>query len=192
MLHDLHSVPIPGEHFGKPRQLRNNGRLRGEALLLSEHLRPNKAELVPVLLGTRSYPTSASGSHRKKLHWIESSVRKKVGKLKLIDQARRLGQFASVGEAVIERFVGSARNDRRTRQNDGSTFLQGKSTLAPMKSHTLIRTNVIITTVIGALLAAGFVHAQVNVEADCRAKGSTDIAAERGGRRRCGRRPDEW
>jgi beta-lactamase class C len=33
-----------------------------------------------------------------------------------------------------------------------------------MKSHTLIRTNVIITTVMGALLAAGFVQAQVNVE----------------------------
>jgi beta-lactamase class C len=33
-----------------------------------------------------------------------------------------------------------------------------------MKSHTLIRTNVIITIVMGALLAAGFVQAQVNVE----------------------------
>ena len=33
-----------------------------------------------------------------------------------------------------------------------------------MKSPTLIRTNVIITTVMGALLAAGFVQAQVNVE----------------------------
>jgi hypothetical protein len=45
-----------------------------------------------------------------------------VGKPKLIDQVPELGQFASVGEAVIERFVGSARNDRRNRQNDGSTF----------------------------------------------------------------------
>jgi beta-lactamase class C len=43
-------------------------------------------------------------------------------------------------------------------------FPQGKSTLAPMKSHTLIRTNIVIATVMGALLAAGFVQAQVNVE----------------------------
>ena len=33
-----------------------------------------------------------------------------------------------------------------------------------MKRHTLIRTNVVIATVMGALLAAGFVQAQVNVE----------------------------
>jgi beta-lactamase class C len=33
-----------------------------------------------------------------------------------------------------------------------------------MKSHTLIRTNVVIATVVGALLAAGLMQAQVNVE----------------------------
>jgi beta-lactamase class C len=49
-------------------------------------------------------------------------------------------------------------------------FLLCKSTLAPMKSQTLIRTNVVIATVMGALLAAGSVQAQANVEQIVRQK----------------------
>ena len=33
-----------------------------------------------------------------------------------------------------------------------------------MKTHTLFRTNIVIATVMGALLVAGFVQAQINVE----------------------------
>jgi hypothetical protein len=39
-----------------------------------------------------------------------------------------------------------------------------KSTLAPMKSHAMFRTNVVIAAVMGALLTVGSIHAQVNVE----------------------------
>jgi beta-lactamase class C len=49
-------------------------------------------------------------------------------------------------------------------KNDISTFLRGKSTLAPRKNQTMIRTTVVIATVIGALLTVGSAQAEVNVE----------------------------
>jgi hypothetical protein len=49
-------------------------------------------------------------------------------------------------------------------KNDISTFLRGKSTLAPRKNQTMIRTTVVIATAIGVLLTVGSAQAEVNVE----------------------------
>ena len=57
----------------------------------------------------------------------------------------------------------SAGNDKKG-PNDGSTFFSLNLLSRPMKSRTTIRTNVVIATVMGALLASGSVQAQVNVE----------------------------